>query len=60
MSKICNNVRHYVITAIQWSSDVKILYWWRLTTKKLKRFIYKDCLYSTLLINHCVRNSAMI
>ncbi len=60
MSKICDNVRHYSTTAIQWSSDVKVLYWWRLTTKKLKRFVCKDCLYSTLLINHCVRNSAMI
>ncbi len=27
MSKICNNVRHYIMTAIQWSFNVKILYW---------------------------------
>ncbi len=27
ISKICNNVRHYVMIAIQWSSDVKVLYW---------------------------------
>ncbi len=60
MSKICDNVKYYVTTAIWWSSVVKVLYWWRLTTKKLKRFVYKDCLYSTLLINHCVRGSAMI
>jgi len=60
MSKICDNVRHYDTTAIQWSFDVKILYWWRLITKKFKRFICKDCLYSTLLINHCVRSLAMI
>ncbi len=60
MSKICDNLKHYVTIAIQWSFDVKILYWWRLIIKKLKRFIYKDCLYSTLLINHCVRSSAMI
>ena len=60
MSKIYNNVRHCVTTAIQWSSDVKILYWWRLTTKKLKRFVCKDCLYSILLINYCIRSSAMI
>ena len=60
ISKICDNVRHYIMTAIWWSSDVKVLYWWRLITKKLKRFICKDCLYSTLLINHCVRSSAMI
>ena len=60
MSKICDNVRHYSTTAIQWSSDVKVLYWWRLTTKKLKRFVCKDYLYSTLLINQCIRNLAMI
>jgi len=60
MNKICNNVRHYITTAIQWSFNVKILYWWRLIIKKLKRFVCKDCLYSTLLINHCVRGSAMV
>ncbi len=60
MSKIYNNVKHYITIAIQWSSDVKVLYWWRLTTKKLKRFICKDCLYSTLLINYCIRDSAII
>jgi len=27
MSKVCDNVRHYVIIAIWWSSDVKVLYW---------------------------------
>ncbi len=48
------------MTAIQWSSNVKVLYWWRLITKELQRFVCKDCLYSTLLINCCVRNSAMI
>jgi len=60
MSKICNNVRHYNTTAIWWSFNVKVLYWWRLTIKKLKRFVCKDCLYSTLLINHCVRGSAIV
>jgi len=53
-------VRHYITTAIQWSFDVKVLYWWRLITKKLKRFVCKDCLYSTLLINYCVRDLAMV
>ncbi len=60
MSKICDNVKHYVITAIWWSSDVKILYWWRLTIKKLKKFVCKDCLYSTLLINYYVRGLTMV
>jgi len=60
MSKICDNVRHYITTAIQWSSDVKVLYWWKLITKKLKRSVCKDCLYSTLLINHCIRSLTMI
>ncbi len=27
MSKVCGNVRHYITTAIQWSSDVRVLYW---------------------------------
>ena len=53
-------MRHYIMTAIWWSFNIKILYWWRLTTKELKRFVCKDCLYSTLLINHCVRSSAMV
>ncbi len=60
MSKIYNNIKHYNTTAIQWSSDVKVLYWWKLIIKKLKRFVCKGCLYSTLLINHCVRNLTMI
>jgi len=60
MSKIYNNVRHCITTAIQWSSDVKVLYWWRLTIKKLKRFVCEGCLYSTLLINCCVRNSTIV
>jgi len=60
MSKICNNVKYYIMTAIWWSFNVKVLYWWRLTIKKLKRFVCESCLYSTLLINYCVRNSAII
>ncbi len=60
MSKICNNVRHCIIIAIQWSFNVKVLYWWRLITKKLKRFVCEDCLYSTLLINCCVRSLTMV
>ncbi len=27
MSKVCGNVRHYITTAIQWSSNVRVLYW---------------------------------
>ena len=60
MSKVCDNVRHYDTTAIQWIFNVKVLYWWRLTTKKLKRVVCKDCLYSILLINHYIKNSAII
>ncbi len=60
MSKVCDNVRHYDTTAIQWIFNVKVLYWWRLTTKKLKRFVCKDYLYSILLINHCMKDSAII